>query len=182
MDYKVLDTIKENKGINKSSLFLLPLLGLSKEIKPLNTYLGFEGFQEEFDCCLILLFSHHQKEYKKWDKELREHKLYDFSIEESKDYVFHVYNLYAIDEDYQKIKMGKYSEISPKLKTILNMIGSPLVHIGLNPELFYKQLANELNTYEEDIINNVEIVTRPDELNEYIHVSDSIKKSILACI
>jgi len=175
MDYNVLNEIKENSSFNKSSLFLLPMLGLQKEIKPLNTYLGFEEI--EMENSLILLFSRHQKNYELWENDLTTHRLFDFIIEED-EYVYHAYNLYPIEDDYKAICNGEYSKISVGLKTILNIIGNPLVHIAINPELFYSKLAYELNTSVEDIINNVEIVTKPSKKNEYIHVSKELKELV----
>lgn len=179
MHYNILNEIKENAGFNKSSLFLLPMLGLDKDIKPLNTYLGFVDI--ELDNPLILLFSKKQKYYEQWHNKLIEHKLYDFSIEED-DFVYYIFNLYPIEDDYNKIVTGNYSKISSPLKNILNIIGNPLVHIALNPELFYNDLAEELNTSPEDIKDNVEIVTKPSVKNEYIYISKDVKELVLANI
>jgi hypothetical protein len=176
MDYNILNEIRRCAGFNKSSLFLYPLLGLNKTITPLNTYMGFENY--DIDCCLILLFHKTQPNYDKWINELTTNTFYDFTIQED-DYVYYVYCLDLLEQTFNHVKNGDYSKIDSNVKTILNIKGEPIVHIAINPELFYERLAQELQFPVESLRQNVEIITKPNLHEELIHINVDLLKEIL---
>lgn len=175
MNYHILNEIQKCKGFNKSSLFLYPLMGLNDAIKPLNTYLGFANVN--IGCSLVMLFHKTQPDYSKWVNELTRHQFFDYTIEED-DYIYYVYNLSAIENTYNCIKRGHYSKIEPSVKTLLNIKDQPLVHIAINPELFYDALAEQLQCSVEQLRINVEIITAPNPDEEYIHINSKLVEEI----
>lgn len=138
--------------------------------------MGFENY--DIDCCLILLFHKTQSNYEKWKNELTINTFYDFTIQEE-DYVYYVYSLDILEDAFNHIKNGDYSKLDSNVKTVLNIKGEPLVHIAINPELFYEKLAQELEFNVEDLKSNVEIITKPDLREELIHINLELLKEIL---
>jgi len=174
-EYNVEHEIEKTKSLNKSFLFLYPILQLRCK-KPIQTYLGFEGFEE--NKTLICLLHKDDPEFDKTINYMTNHGKYDFYIEDG-DYVYVSFYLGSITALYDQIKNGEYSKISGSARTLLIFENVGLINFGLNPSIYYSLFAEFYEYNEETMRNNHwELVSKPNPDSEYVTLSKSVKEKL----
>lgn len=175
MSYNIEKIILDLKTTNKSSIFLYPLLQLAPDIKPIETYLGFEGFEDR--SILVCLFHISMERFPVHLKSMEKHPMFDLHISDD-DYHYVIFDFTLTPKVYNAVKTGNYSTIDGNARTILTLKGGQMVQLGLNPEAFYHQFAEQFEHPIELVQANVELVSPPDIQNEYLHINNKIKEII----
>lgn len=153
------------KKKNISKIFLLPLIGIKRNIYIKNTYLEVE---ELFSLKHKVLVVEYSKITNKMKSEIYGN---DNFLQEINNniYVFKIPKKYAII--INKFIHGKYSEVNPKYKRmIINYWDktslSKKVNMYLYPEKFYKECSKEYEVDIELLKEVKELCSIPDFLNE----------------
>ena len=163
--------------IQKSKTFLWPLLNL--KVKPIETYLRFGDIKHTPESrILIVLFYNGDPDYLKHKSEIESHKHYDFTFTDD-DFDIVTFNFYSMKDDYDKIIEGKYSQISHEYKLFMSALEkNSMVLKCLNPANNYKEFAETLGTYPEEL-EGKELLSPPNLNEETIFVTASIKDKII---
>ena len=174
------DEFIKKMNTNKSTLFLYPLLFLHNSVPdPIATYLGFKNHTVHNDMNLICLYHLQQPNMRETVKIYKNHEKFHSSFLQM-DYMYFIMDFSKFPHTYNCIKNGKYSEIKNNVKNaILIQKESEFIHhVGLTPENFYENIAEEFNTDISLVKNKKEILDPPNIENEYIHVPEKILKTI----
>lgn len=160
--------------VQKSKLFLLPLLNLPKTPEVIETYLGVKGLEICDGYTLVALYHNGSENYAENFKNISSNKFFDFYVKDEEfDIVF--FDLSSIPEEYTHVLNGDYSKLSKTAKILINYNNgkNELAMMGINPEYYYKELA-ELLEFPEENLKNKEIISKPDMDNELLNVSKEI--------
>ena len=174
----------------KSWIFLYPLLGIKKgvSVTPIQTYISWEGLIEPEDGKLVCLYYlRDDAEYRTFEQtRLLKHELFDDFKEVEPDTstnvvrkrAVYVFDLNKYREDYESFLKGKYSKVSPYLKSRIKdyiRTNSPeyvYVESFLYPQKFFNIYARLLNAPEdvargETLLKQVgELCDKPDLSSE----------------
>lgn len=175
MKYNIEKIILDLKKRNKSFIFLYPILQLNSNIKPIETYLGFRGFENRN--ILVCMFHKSMKDFPLHLKVMQKHMMYDIHISDD-DYEYVVFDFSLAPKIYNAVKNGRYSTIEGNARTILTVNGGGMVQMGLNPKTFYEEFAEQFEHPVEMLKANVELVSPPDFDNEYLHINAKIKELV----
>lgn len=173
------------KYFQKSLNFLFPLLGLKREMTfvPVGTYLWWNGGESIEDKYLLVgyeadfessVFKAFEKKNLLAHPDL--HKCYD--VEGGRIYVF---DMVRHSDTVDKFLEGKYSKFSEKDKRkILSYHDASLekeprpgryIHMTLYPELYYEQVARDLEGVSVETLREVgELTNRYDKTNETLNI------------
>jgi hypothetical protein len=166
-----LETLKEY--VQKSRLFLLPLINVSKKPKVIETYFGINGLKLCDGNSLVMLYHNQDPDYPKLLMQLEKNKFFDFIIKDA-EFDIVIFDLSPIKNDYRRIKNGEYSKVSKTAKILIKINNTDeKASMGINPEYYYKDLA-ELLQYPEENFENTEIISSPDMDNEMLNVSEKV--------
>ena len=141
--------------LQKSTLFLFPLLGIKREIsiKPANTYLAWQG-EDDINCGKLLCafketnipeFAHFEKSV------LQESEFFIDFIELEDNKVIYRFDLKKYKEDIFQFMNGKYSAFSEDTKTIIveyysaNKYTKEYILSYFYPERYFEKYAFLLN-------------------------------------
>lgn len=148
----------------KSTAFLFPILEMQSKnfTQPIGTYLGIENFTFESTLPLIAVYYKHDVKFKNTLDKIIKHKQYELHVEVDDDYVLVVFDMYFIENDYQNVIEGKYSQLSDAFKTIVinSFNENKLVPMALNPTSHYPKIAELLDCTIEELEGS-EICTIP---------------------
>jgi hypothetical protein len=156
----------------KSKLFVLPLLNLPKGPESIGCYLGIKGLNLCDECAFIMLYYNKDANYPKFLKEIENNKFFDFSLTDG-EFDIIVFDLSPIRKDYMRIYNGEYSKLSKIAKILIHKSNDEKAMVGINPEYYYKELA-ELLQHPEEEIKNTELISPPDFENEILSVSEKV--------
>jgi hypothetical protein len=166
-----LETLKEY--VQKSKLFMFPLVNAPKELKPIETYLGIKGLKLCDGYSLVMLYYNQNPKFQTTLIQLEKNKFFDFEIKDD-EFSIVVFDLSSIKFDYERIKKGQYSKVSKTAKILINVNNTDeKASMGVNPEYYYNDLA-ELLQYPLDSFENTEIISPPDMDNEMLNVRKEI--------
>jgi len=166
-----LEILKEY--VQKSKLFAFPLMNVPKQPKVIETYFGINGLKLCNGYALVLLYHNEDPDYPAHRIELEKNKFFDFIV---KDHEFDIviFDLSSIKSDYDRIMKGQYSRLSKTAKILIKFNNTDeKASMGINPEYYYKELA-ELLAYPEEHFENTEIISSPDMSNEMLNVSEKV--------
>jgi len=156
----------------KSKLFVLPLLNLPKGPESIGCYLGIKGLKLCNDCAFIMLYYNKDKDYPKLLAEIQKNKFYDFFVTDG-EFDIIIFDLSPIEKDYMRIYNGEYSKLSKIAKILIHKSSDEKAMVGINPEYYYKEVA-ELLQHPEEEIKNTELISPPDFENEILSVSEKV--------
>jgi hypothetical protein len=166
-----LETLKEY--VQKSKLFAFPLIGVPKQPKVIETYFGINGLKLCEGYALVLLYHNEDPTYPAHRIQLEKNKFFDFIIKDE-EFDIVVFDLSSIKSDYERIMNGQYSRLSKTAKILVKFNNTDeKASMGINPEYYYKDLA-ELLAYPEECFENTEIISLPDMDNEMLNVSEKV--------
>ena len=166
-----LETLKEY--VQKSRLFAFPLMGVPKKPKVIETYLGINGLNLCDGYALVLLYHNQDPNYPAHRIQLEKNKFFDFIVKDE-EFDIVVFDLSPIKSDYNRIMNGEYSKLSKTAKILVKFNNTDeKASMGINPEYYYKDLA-ELLQYPEECFENTEIISSPDMDNEMLNVSEKV--------
>jgi hypothetical protein len=166
-----LETLKEY--VQKSRLFAFPLIGVPKEPKVIETYFGINGLKLCEGCALILLYHNEDPDYPAHRIQLEKNKFFDFIVKDE-EFDIAIFDLSPIKSDYNRIMNGQYSKLSKTAKILIKFNNTDeKASMGINPEYYYKDLA-ELLAYPEECFENTEIISSPDMDKEMLNVSEKV--------
>ena len=106
-------------NIQKSTIFLYPLLQIQskRSIRPLKTYMYCDNIEGENLICV------YKVNHKNWnafnEKVLSKHKLLKSIVPLTDKKYAYVFDLSVFKNDYELIKLGKYSQLSKFAKTTI---------------------------------------------------------------
>ena len=174
-NYDIEVELEKVKGLNKSFLFLYPILQLKCK-KPIQTFLGFENFEDSKS--LVCLLHKGNDDYLETLAVMKKHKSYDFHIDDE-DYTYVSFYLESLSKLYDQVKNGEYSKISGNARLLLTFENCGLINFGLNPSVYYQDFAN-FYQYDEDSFrqNSSELVSKPEPQSEYVCLSNAVKKEL----
>lgn len=182
--------LSSDKYVQKSKIFLLPLIEVKQDkfIKPLNTFLR-DAIFTEHDFRLILPFERDESsEFYYYEKELLDSPCLDTdNYYETKKYQVYVYNLSKYASDYEKVVEGKYTTLSNKVKTLINIYWGTIrdkkfiphskVDQWLNPtKETYENMAQELGVPVSVLESVKELLNPPDIGKETFQIENRISK------
>lgn len=166
-----LETLKEY--VQKSKLFTFPLMGIPKQPKVIETYFGINGLKLCEGCALVLLYHNEDPTYPAHLIQLEKNKFFDFVVKDA-EFDIVVFDLNPIKSDYKRIINGEYSKLSKTAKILIKVNNTDeKASMGINPEYYYKDLA-EILQYPEECFENTEIISPPDMGNEMLNVSEKV--------
>ena len=166
-----LETLKEY--VQKSKLFAFPLMGVSKQPKVIETYFGINGLKLCDVYALVLLYHNEDPMYPVHQMKLEKNKFFDFIVKDN-EFDIVVFDLSPLKSDYTRIMNGQYSRLSKTAKILIKLNNTDeKASMGINPEYYYKELA-ELLEYPEECFENTEIISAPDMDNEMLNVSEKV--------
>jgi hypothetical protein len=166
-----LETLKEYA--QKSKLFAFPLMGVPKQPKVVETYFGINGLKLCGGYALVLLYHNEDPDYPAHRIQLEKNKFFDFIVTDQ-EFDIAVFDLSSIKSDYGRIRNGEYSKLSKTAKILIKFNNTDeKASMGINPEYYYKDLA-ELFDYPEEYFENTEIISSPDMSNEMLNVSEKV--------
>jgi hypothetical protein len=166
-----LETLKEY--VQKSRLFILPLVNAPKEPKVIETYLGINGLKLCDGYALVMLYHNEDPDYPAMFAQLEKNKFFDFAVKDG-EFDIIVFDLSPVKNDYNRILNGQYSKVSKTAKILIKFNNADeRASMGINPEYYYKDLA-ELLQYPEECFENTEIISPPDMDNEMLNVSEEV--------
>ena len=166
-----LETLKEY--VQKSKMFAFPLTGVPKQPKVIETYLGINGLKLCDGYGLVLLYYNEDPDYPAHRIKLEKNKFFDFIIKDE-EFDIAVFDLSPIKTDYNRIMNGQYSKLSKTAKILVKLNNTDeKASMGINPEYYYKDLA-ELLIYPEECFENTELISSPDMDNEMLNVSEKV--------
>jgi hypothetical protein len=166
-----LESLKEY--VQKSKLFAFPLMGIPKKPKVIETYFGINGLKLCDGYALVLLYHNEDPDYPAHRIQLEKNKFFDFIVKDE-EFDIVVFDLSPIKSDYNRIMNGEYSKLSKTAKILVKLNNTDeKASMGINPEYYYKDLA-ELLQYPEECFENTEIISSPDMSNEILNVSEKV--------
>lgn len=169
-----------NKYFQKSKCFLFPVLGIKKESEyiPIQSFLTWKNVYTLNDYNLILTYENSKSI--KWHKYIiniiMNNRMFNEFFEINENIVAISFDLHAIQDDYDKIIKGKYSQISKQSKIkIRNYFGynSPewaYMESFLFPEKYIKIYSKILNVDEIHIRHTGELCDLPDFNKETLKI------------
>lgn len=187
-----MDKITDYRYVQKSKLFLLPLLEIKKDIfiKPIGTYLK-DSSRETKDYQLIVPFkkddssefNYYESNYIVNCKYLVQDDYY-----ETPYLRIYTFDLSSFSSDFDKFLIGKYTEFSNKVKTLINFywgrtaggrfFPNPAVDSYLHPTLSdYQEISQHLRVPLDDLIKIKEILDPPNLKMEVFNIQ-SFKNKI----
>lgn len=166
MKYNFVKLLKEIQPVSKSRIFLYPVLNLSSQIDPINTYLGIKDM--DLEKSLICLFHETQPGFKEWKSELLSHTNYEFDFKCDNGYFYVVFGFWSRPTYYDTIVQGQYSQIDNKYKGFLMQLQKPILNIALYPESFYDDFSEDLGIPVEILKAKRELLSPPDMETELI--------------
>jgi len=150
------------KYFHKSKYFLYPITGLkpTDNFNAINTYICWpEAGIDQYDCSLIAVFKYQDSQgYKNFENQRILLNPYFKRFIECEDgliaYVFSFENKPLLD-DYFNFLLGRYSELSPTLKSAIlkgtdNLENKQYLNIFLNPDRYFEAYARDLILHEDD--------------------------------
>lgn len=166
-----LEILKEY--VQKSRLFAYPLMGVPKQPKVIETYFGINGLNLCEGNALVMLYHNEDPDYPAHLIQLEKNKFFDFVVTDQ-EFDIVVFDLTPIKSDYDRIMNGEYSRLSKTAKILIKFNNTDeKASMGINPEYYYKDLA-ELLEYPEEHFENTEIISPPDMDNEMLNVSEKV--------
>lgn len=139
----------------KSTAFLAPLLGLdhTKNQLPLNTYLELADFEFKSTTPLIVIYYSQDPRFKETLNLLMNNPRYEMDLRLPDNNHLVIFDMSNLQEDYNKILEGKYSELSDQSKTIIKsrVPANHLIVMSLDPEKNKKHVAESLEVNESDL-------------------------------
>ena len=159
--------------VQKSRMFALPLLQISKNPAVIETYFGIVGLNLSSGYSLVLLYHNEHPSYAAHLVQLENNKFFDFVVTDA-EFDIVVFDLSSIKDDYLKIINGQYSKLSKNAKILIKLANTDeKASMGINPEYYYKDLA-EILQYPEEAFENTEIISLPDMDNEMLNVKQEL--------
>jgi hypothetical protein len=166
---------------NKSTLFLYPLLFFHNSIPdPIGTYMGFQDYPIHKNMNLVCLYHIDNPRMKEIARVYKEHpKFYKTFFE--RDYVYFIMDFSPFPHTYKCIETGKYSQIKENVKqSILIQKDADFIHfVGLRPEEYHANVAEEFGISLEEVIAKKEILEAPNKENEYIYLPKKFLDKVL---
>ena len=175
MKYNLTKITLDLKKKNKSFIFLYPILQIKSDIQPIETYLGFKGFENRN--ILLCIFHSSMKQFPEWLKRMEDHAMFDLHVSDD-EYEYVIFDFTLAPKIYNAVKNGRYSSIEGNARTILTVSGGEMVQLGLNPNIFYDEFAEQFEHPVEILKANVELVSPPDPNNEYLHINSKIQELV----
>lgn len=169
-----------NKYFQKSKCFLFPVLGIKKESEyiPIQSFLTWKNVYTLNDYNLILTYENSKSI--KWHKYIiniiMNNRMFNEFFKINENIVAISFDLHALQDDYDKIIKGKYSQISKQSKIkIRNYFGynSPewaYMESFLFPEKYIKIYSKILNVDEIHIRHTGELCDLPDFNKETLKI------------
>ena len=163
----------------KSALFLWPLLNITTNIKPVETYMYINSITKDDNFALSGLFYNKEEGYASKLAQLKANSMFDYCITDG-DMDLIVFDLEPVKDDYLHIELGNYSHISRSAKVMIHLASNndPLVARGLHPEYYYEDYAKYFQVNVEQVVGN-QLLPPPDVENETITFSANKIESIL---
>jgi ubiquinone/menaquinone biosynthesis C-methylase UbiE len=157
--------------MQKSHLFLYPLLGLSfrEPFKPENTFIEFRDEVKKEDGKLVCIYQpQYSEEYYNYrNNVLLQHPLYEKMIT-TRDKNIIIFNLSTDFKDtYERFLEGQYSKFSPLAKELISdyykesEIAAISIQSHLEPEEFHQMYADFLNVSVDLIAKRYETLSPP---------------------
>jgi len=169
--------LQKLKDVSPSFLFLYPLLQLDKKIQPLGTYLKIKEL--DLDYSLICLFHHNQENFHpSWLKQMEEHTMFQAIFTDSDGFHYVLFDFLDYTPIVKQIQNGEYSTISSDFKLIMSQNKNTLTHIGLYPDQYYDQIAEDLEIDVEYLIQGRELISPPNPDKEFLTVPKSIREQM----
>ncbi len=175
MKYNLMKITLDLRKRNKSFIFLYPILQLNSKIEPIETYLGFKGFENRN--ILVCMFHRSMKDFPIHLNSMKNHVMFDIHISDE-EYEYVIFDFTLTPKIYNAVKNGQYSSIEGNARSILTVSGENMVQLGLNPDLFYEEFAEQFEHPIEILKANVELVSPPDPNNEYLHINSKIQELV----
>lgn len=164
--------------VQKSTMFLYPLLNLPATIQPVNTYMFIQGFVMNDGYSMVCLLNRTSKTFQDDLNQMRRNKYFDINLTDD-DFEIVIFDMSSLKDDYNKIYNGTYSELSREaaiLITYHNRTKYPLAVVALRPDEHYQKMADILSTIPELIPN--QLVTSPDNIKETLCFGEVMSKVI----
>ena len=161
----------------KSKVFLYPLLGIKKGVRfvPIQTYLSWNGYYTENMNKFLCLYSidTNDLEFENFQKlHLRTHKNFEeYHVIDNINHLY-VFDLSEFEEDIDKFKEGKYSEMTKKSKEIIcDFFGekgtiADFVESYLYPNYYWDDYSDILNVDINTLMDVGELCDRPNMKKE----------------
>lgn len=180
--------ISDSKYIQKSKLFLVPLLEIKRDnfIKPISTYIFDQSKPEERYKLIMPFKKEDSSEFDYYENNLLNCKYVDqLNYYETESLRVYFFDLSNFEQDYELFLNGKYSQFSTKTKALINLYWGRIVggrfvphekiQSYINPSLeTYEQLSDELQLKLEDLITVKEVLNPPDLIRE-VFDADTVK-------
>lgn len=170
--------------IQKSKLFLYPLLGIKRgvSVTPVQTYMAWKDVYTINDCKLIAVY--HLRDDAQF-KEFEENKLlgnamFEEFFELDNDDAAYVFDFSEFKREYKRIVHGKYSMLDEGWKRkILNFFKNHqghqrLIESYLRPDLYYSDYSELLNVNESLLEEVGELCSLPDLDEEMLNVKKKV--------
>jgi hypothetical protein len=154
--------------VQKSRMFLYPLLNLPVNIQVVNTYMFIEGIRLNDNYSIVCLLNRTSPTFNLDLAIARKNKYFDVNITDDSFEIL-IFDLSSISEDCNKIYNGYYSDLSRNainLITYHNQKTYPLSVVALKPQAHYETFAELLGANVNDIPKD--IVQAPDVDKETI--------------
>jgi hypothetical protein len=162
----------------KSRLFLYPALKIRRgvSIKPIQTYMSWDGLYSLDDCKLICTYYvRDDAEFKNFERKfLMGNPLFEtfIPLENNGDtpMAAYVFDFSEYKDTYKAIAIGRYSETDPGYKIrILAFFGNDRTHVAymesyLYPQRYFSLYAKLLTTEDKDVDPMRELLTEVGEL------------------
>jgi|694.fasta_scaffold19340_3 hypothetical protein len=167
-----LENLKEY--VQKSKMFLYPLLDIPRHTEMVESYLGIKGLTLCEGNSLVLLYHNESDGYPEILKQLQKNKFFDFYIKDE-EFDIIVFDLSPIKFDYNRVLNGEYSKLSriSKINISVNSGKDGLSAVGIHPEYYYKQVAVFFDC-DEDLLVGKELIAPPDMMNEMLTVNKKL--------
>lgn len=172
------------KYFQKSLNYLFPLLGMRREeaFEPTGTYLWWSGKESIDNQQLIVGYEEKDRIlFEPFEKKMLFKNPYFeccYDVENGRIYVF---DISSYGDTVKKFMEGRYSQFSEGIKKkILNYHGASVdkvarpgryIHMSLYPELYWEQVARELNGFSVETLEQVHELTDPfDKKQETLEI------------
>ena len=180
-DLKTISYILKTAERNKSSMFVLPMLGGSRHLFMYNSQLlnAFIGFNDHVDCIVLLYRWSGDPLFAKFENALKQFQSFIISYDPDPYHVIFVFKIPTDhEEDYKKFLIGKYSELSDifKLK-IIDFHNAELD--GTLGQILFKSNNRRLELEEKlgcKLPEDSELLSIINEEDEILNLNNYIKK------
>ncbi|MHA2089217.1 MAG: hypothetical protein ACW98K_00035 [Candidatus Kariarchaeaceae archaeon] len=112
-------------------------------------------------------------------KRMEKHMMFDIHISDEDGYEYVIFDFSLTPKIYSAVKKGSYSSIDGNARTILTITGGQLVQLGLSPEVFYEDFAEQFEYPIELIRANKDLVSAPDVNNEYLNLTKKTRDIVI---